>query len=142
MFALIKFEAHFVNAEIIAVGSESEMLTAHAATVDGNRVFHSVRPVDHEMTITAAKAMAKRLPFKQGEALRGLYAAGAGEYTIKPGSRKLRTRVDVPGFEESTDLIAPARRLEAKGFVQIGGQAYAPKTFRLTPIGRVVGSTL
>lgn len=140
--ALISFEQHGKNMRIVAIGSESDMLDKHDATPIGGGVFHSVRPVDHEMTLRAAREMADKLGPKQRAALAGLAKVTPAGRTIMPGSRTPSRRVHVPGFADSTDLIAPAKGLEAKGFVVIGGVPFAPKTFRMTALGRVVGTVI
>lgn len=138
MHALIRFEAHFANAEIIAVGTETEMIDRHAGTDIGGGIFYSVRPVEHEMTAAAAAQMAERLTPKQADALTGIADAAKRRRWVEPGSRTPSRVTPVRGFAHPTDLIAPARRLEARGFVAIDGQPYAPKRYAMTPIGRIV----
>lgn len=144
--ALIRFEAHFTNAMVLSTGPEALMLDAHEACVsnptdDAAHFFYSVRPVDHDMTADAAAQMAARLSERQAAALIAL-ASIAPSGWVQPGSRKVGRQVALPGFSDSTDLIAPARRLEAHGYVSIRGLAYAPKSYRLTPTGRMVAAAL
>jgi hypothetical protein len=71
-----------------------------------------------------------------------LVAAAPAGRKVEPGSRTPSRVRNVKGFAHPTDIIAPARRLEARRMVTIGGQAYAPKTYIVTPVGRIVADAI
>lgn len=133
--ALIRHGVAGADAEILAIGDERSMLARHAELLETlePRTFASVRPVDHELTAMAARAMAAALSSKQRETL----VAIDRWLTAFPWQRSVR-----PGYERGwvgpypTDMVRPASRMPQ--LVRVDGVPYGPKTYRLTAIGRRV----
>jgi hypothetical protein len=146
LHALISHEQYGRNMRLVSVGSEASMLALHAETPVGNGTFYSVRPVDHELSIQAVQAEANRLGKAQRQALRALTLSTQPGQSIQPGSRKSTStdprRWAAAGGQYSADATAPLRSLAARGFVTIAGLDFAPKTYRLTTLGRTVGQAL
>jgi hypothetical protein len=150
--ALIKFTAHFATAEIIATGSESAMIAAHAKTPVGDGFFYSVRPADHEMTVAAAEMAAAKLTKRQAGILKALALAAPAGRSIKPGNRKLNStdgerwgwaaQMVGIGHIYTGDIPAAVKPLGARGYVTVSGLDYAPKSYSVTPIGRIVADAL
>lgn len=145
--ALISHKAHGADMLLLGIGSEAEMLTRwDAFTTDAPRgSFYSVREIDHELTQQAISAMRDRLTPKQTRVLDALALCTLPGRSIKPGSRKTgasdprRWAIASSGMY-STDATAPARALAKLGLVRIEGLDFAPKSYRVTPIGRMVSN--
>lgn len=143
--ALITHKTHGADMAVLATGSEAEMLDYWSALPQVKGTFASVREIDHELTQTAVKAMRDRLTPKQLRVLDALARATQPGRSIKPGSRKQgasdprRWALASAGMY-STDATAPARALAKQGLVMIEGLDFAPKTYRVTPIGRLVSN--
>lgn len=141
-FALIRHEARGANAEIVAVGSEAAVLAAHAETPSGGGIFHSVRPVGHELTTMAVQQMAARLTANQRAALADLESDRRryGRKSVRPGY-EARGPHRWLGMSSSY-LNAFTKSAKLAKLVRVSGVAYGPKTYTLTSLGRIVAAEI
>jgi hypothetical protein len=138
--ALIRFEAGGANAEILAVGSEADMLTQHAEQAEyGVGRFYSVRQADNDLTRLAARTMAEKLGRNQRRGLGDLEADRQtyGRHSVRPGYEGRGPRPWKGMY--STDLNEALRAQSMHRFVRVSGVPYGPKTFTLTRLGRLIG---
>jgi hypothetical protein len=138
--ALIRTEAGGKNMAIEAVGNEPSVMAFHAVKIDGDTggVFWSVREIDHDMTRTAAAAMADRLTPNQRTALADLerdrrkYVRAAVRPGLTPSWRGM----------DSLKLATVTKSTKLAPYVHVVGVPYGPKTYRLTSIGRIVAAAV
>lgn len=138
--ALIRFEAGGANAEILATGSETDMLAQHTAQAEyGTGRFYSVRQADNDLTRMAARTEAARLGPRQRQGLGDLEADRQryGRSSVRPGYEARGPRPWKGMY--STDLNEALRAQSMNRFVRISGVPYGPKTFTLTRLGRLIG---
>jgi hypothetical protein len=131
--------------EIVSVHARwSDAINAWQAADDqsqlpASELFYAVRESDHELVAQAVAAI--KLSAKQAHYLQVMFKAAPTGW-IKPGSRKQSNsgprRWEQAGGGYSTDAVPFLRALGAKGLVRIDGVDFAPKSYRLTDLGRLV----
>lgn len=119
---------------------------ADAEGVKARDLHYAVRDSDHELVVHAAAAVADQLTPKQLHVLDALAQITAPGESIQPGSRKVgaidRQRWASASSMYSGDVPAIAAKLQARGLVSIAGLDYAPKTYRVSPVGRLVADAI